>query len=78
MRKIIASNCASVLFDLFSIIDGTGGPDHRTGDWTEVMIVDKPEDFDEHVEFLHDSYFETYLDWRKKRKANFKLDLLED
>ena len=78
LRKVFASNSASVLFDLFNIIDGTGDPDPGTGKWSEVMLVDMPEDFDEHVEFLHDNFYETYWNWRKKRKANFKLDLLDD
>ncbi len=78
LRKVIASNTAEVLFDLFNIIDGTGDPDPGTGKWSEVMLIDKPEDFDGDFEFLHDSFFETYWDWRNKRKANFKLDLLDD
>lgn len=75
LRKLFASNCASVLFDFFNIIDGTGDPDPRTGNWEEVMIVDMPENFDEHIEFLHDHFYDTYWKWKEKRKANFSLEL---
>ena len=78
LRKILADSSASVLFELFNIIDGTGDPDPETGEWSEVLLVDMPEDFDEHVEFLHDNFYETYWNWRKIRNANFKLDLLDD
>ena len=78
LRKVFASNSASVLFELFNIIDGTGDPDPEIGEWSEVMLVDMPEDFDEHVEFLHDDFYETYWKWREKRNANFKLDLLDE
>ncbi|MDN5211929.1 hypothetical protein QQ020_07695 [Fulvivirgaceae bacterium BMA12] len=78
LRKVFASNSASVLFELFNIIDGTGDPDPGTGDWSEITLVDMPEDFDQHVEFLHDNFYETYQNWRNKRKADFKLDLLDD
>ena len=75
LRKVLASNSAAVLFDLFNIIDGTGEPDPGAGEWSEVMLVDMPENFEEHIEFLHDDFYETNWNWREKRKANFKLDL---
>jgi hypothetical protein len=78
LRKVFASNSATVIFELFNIIDRTGDPDPGTGEWSEVMMIDMPKDFDEHVEFLHDHFYETYWNWRKKRKATYKLDLLED
>jgi hypothetical protein len=78
LRKVLASNSASVIFELFNIIDGTGDPDPGTGEWSEVMLIDKPANFHQHVEFLHDHFYETYWNWREKRQANFKLDLLDD
>lgn len=69
LRKILASNSASVLFELFNIIDGTSDPDPELGEWSEVLLVDQPEDFDEHVEFLHDNFFETYWNWIELRNA---------
>jgi hypothetical protein len=77
LRKILASNTGDVYFDFFNLIDGTTDPEK--GDWTGVTIVDISEENDEHIEFLHDEFFATYWDWRKKRKnSNWKLDLLND
>ena len=78
LRKVLASNSATVIFELFNIIDGTSDPDPEIGEWSEVMLVDQPDDFDDYSEFLHDNFYETYWNWRKKRIANYKLDLLED
>jgi hypothetical protein len=78
LRKILASTTADVFFDIFNIIDGTADPDPGTGKWTEVMLVDKPEDLDEDVEFLHDDFYGTYWDWKEKRQnTNWSLDKLE-
>jgi hypothetical protein len=75
LRKVLASTTADVFFDIFNIIDGTADPDPGTGEWTEVMLVDKPKDFDEHVEFLHDDLYGTYWDWKKKRQnTSWSLD----
>ena len=74
LRKVIASNTANVFFDFFNLLDGTADPD--TGKWSEVLLIDKPEDFDEHQEFLHDSFYETYWDWKEKRKnKNWSLEM---
>jgi hypothetical protein len=79
LRKVIASSTASVLFDFFNLIDGTADPDPETGEWSEVMIVDKPEDFDEYQAFLHDEFYETYWDWKAKRSnKNWQLDLHDE
>jgi len=76
LRKVIAGNTADVFFDFFNILDGTADPE--TGKWSEVLLIDKPEDFDDHQEFLHDSFYETYWDWKEKRKnKNWSLDLTE-
>lgn len=78
LRKILASTTADVFFDIFNLIDGTSDPDPGTGKWTEVMLVDKPEDVDEDVEFLHDDFYGTYWDWKEKRqKTNWSLDKSE-
>jgi hypothetical protein len=78
LRKVLASNSATVIFELFNIIDGTGDPDPELGEWSEVMLIDRPDDFDDYYEFLHDNFYETYWNWRKMRNSNFKLDLLDD
>jgi hypothetical protein len=76
LRKLFASSASDVLFDLFNVTDGTSDPDPGTGEWSEVMIVDKPEDFDDHYEFLHDDFYATYWDWKEKRSnRNWSLEI---
>lgn len=76
LRKLFASTTSDVLFDLFNIIDGTADPDPGTGEWSEVIIVDKPEDYDNDVEFLHDDFYGSYWDWKSKREnKNWSLDI---
>lgn len=75
LRKVLASNSASVFFDFFNIVDGTGDPDPETGKWSEIMLIDMPKDFDGHIEFLHDHFYDTYWNWKEKRRASFNLDL---
>lgn len=67
LRKLLANNTAGVLFDFFNLIDGTAEPDIEAEKWSEVLLVDKPEDFDEDVQFLHDEFYGTYWDWKEKR-----------
>jgi hypothetical protein len=75
LRKVLASTTADVFFDIFNLIDGTADPEPGTGKWTEVMLVDKPEDLDEGVEFLHDDFYGTYWNWKEKRQnTNWSLD----
>lgn len=52
MEKVLWHSGHDLLFDLFCIIDGVGDPDDR--DWKGVLLIDLPDDFDNHVEFLHD------------------------
>jgi hypothetical protein len=76
LRKVFASTTSDVFFELFNIIDGTSDPDSGLGEWSEVMIVDKPEDFDEDIEFFHDDFYGSYWDWKLIRKnVNWTLDL---
>jgi hypothetical protein len=67
LRKVLADNSAFVLFDLFNMIDGTGDPDPAIGEWSEVVIIDRPEDYIEDHEMLHDEFFSTYEDWKAMR-----------
>ena len=78
LRKILASNTADVLFSFFNYLDGTADPDFRSEKWTEVMLVDYSEE-NEIVDMLHDEFYSTYWEWKKKRiNTNWKLDLLEE
>lgn len=54
MEKMLWQCSQSVLFDLLCIIDGVADPDDPN--WTQVLLIDKPKNFDQHYEFLHD-YF---------------------
>lgn len=50
--RLFQLHSRDLFFDFFCIIDGVGDPDDP--EWTGVLLIDKPADFDEHVEFLHD------------------------
>lgn len=65
LYKILAGNAGEVVFNLLNLIDGTSDPEVGNDQWTGVMLVDLPEDDDEDREMLHDSFFDTYLDYRR-------------
>ena len=78
LRKVLASNTASVFFSFLNILDGTADPEVEYGEWTDVMLVDLSED-NEIDSMLHDDFYGTYWDWKEKRQnTNWKLDILED
>ena len=54
LQRLLWFHGKSLMFDLFCLIDGVGDPDPKLGNWTEVLLIDKPEGFNEHYEFLHD------------------------
>lgn len=77
LRKLFASCTAGVVFDFLNLIDGTSDPEH--GDWSGVMLVDRPEEAEEHWQFLHEAFLEAYWDWRAKRRAkSWRLDNLPE
>lgn len=77
LRKILASNSAGVLFELFNVIDGTADPDEDLGKWSGVALVDMTEDFEE-TYFLHEEFYDKYWDWRKIRPdKGWRLDSWE-
>jgi hypothetical protein len=77
LRKVLASNTSDVFFSFFNVIDGTASPDVEVGSWSEVMLVDKAEDFPGD-EFLHDEFYGTYWDWKERRgNKGWSLDVLE-
>ena len=77
LRKILADNTAGVIFNMLNLLDGTGSPKQYYDDWTGVKLIDevpneKKEPFND---TLHDSFFETYWEWRKIRgDKGWKLD----
>jgi hypothetical protein len=81
LRKVIADNSAGIIFNMLNIIDGTGSPKYLYDDWTGVKLID--EDANEEAEAfndtLHDSFFETYWEWKKIRgDKSWKLDTAEE
>ena len=76
LRKLFASTTSDVLFDFFNLVDGTSDPDPGGAEWREIMIVDKPEDFEDDVEFFHDDFYGSYWDWKEIRvNKNWSLDI---
>jgi hypothetical protein len=67
IRKILADHSSSVLFGLFNVIDGTGDPYPLIDQWTEIVIIDRPEDYVENHEMLHDEFYSTYHNWKELR-----------
>lgn len=81
LRKVIADNSAGLIFSMLNIIDGTTDPKHMFAEWTGVKLVDQEENEDEEEfqDMLHDSFFETYWEWKKIRgDKNWKLDTYEE
>lgn len=66
LEKVFKDTTATVLFRFFSAIDRTSNPDPQAGKWSGVMLVDRPKDLKERVEYLHDHFFECYWDWKEK------------
>jgi hypothetical protein len=77
LRKIIADNSAGVIFNMLNLLDGTGSPKHYYDQWTGVKLVDEEsnKDIEPFGDTLHDSFFETYWEWKKIRgNKSWKLD----
>lgn len=54
LEKMLWHNGHDLFFDFFCILDGVGDPEDK--EWSDVLLIDKPKDFNEHVEFLHDKF----------------------
>ena len=54
---------------MFNLFDGTGSPKHMYNEWTGVKLIDEEPNESEPAfqDTLHDSFFETYLEWKKLR-----------
>lgn len=78
LRKILADNSASVIFDLMNNIDGTTDPDENFGEWTQICFVDSSEEIEPPDEMLHDNFYATYWDWKEIRPdKGWTLDILD-
>jgi hypothetical protein len=81
LRKIIADNTAGVIFNMLNLLDGTGSPKPKYDEWKGVKLVDEEANINEDpfTDTLHDSFFETYWDWKKLRgEKPWKLDTFEE
>lgn len=77
LRKIIADSSAGVIFNMLNLFDGTSSPKLHYDNWTGVKLNDEePEAGTEQFnDMLHDSFYETYWEWRKLRgDKKWKLD----
>lgn len=54
LERVLWQCSHGILFDLLCVIDGVADPDDK--EWTDVLLIDKPKGFNEHVEFLHDDF----------------------
>ena len=78
LRKLTADAISSCLFTLFNLLDGTGEPEGFDEYWPAFSLVEESDD-DEVVEMLHDTFFDTYWNWRRVRPdPGWKLDTLDD
>ena len=79
--KVIADNSAGIIFNMLNLFDGTGSPKHMYNEWTGIKLRDEEpnENEPEFQDTLHDSFFETYWEWKKIRgDKNWKLDTYEE
>lgn len=79
LRKVLADNTASVVFQLFCVLDGVAEPKNDTDDFSDVRITDQEDEpgAEEFMDMLHDSFLDHYWEWREKRgDKTWKLDNL--
>jgi hypothetical protein len=81
LRKVIADNSAGVIFNMLNLFDGTASPKLHYDNWSGVKLIDEePQaDSEQFNDMLHDSFFETYWEWKKLRgDKKWKLDTYDE
>ena len=81
LRKVIADNSAGIIFNMLNLLDGTGSPKLHYDNWTGVKLIDEEQNADTETfnDTLHDSFFETYWEWKKLRgDKGWKLDTYDE
>ena len=81
LRKIIADNGAGIIFNMLNLFDGTSSPKHMYNEWTGIKLIDEERNESEpqFQDTLHDSFIETYWEWKKIRGTkNWKLDTYDE
>lgn len=76
IKKILIRNLDDSFFSFLNIIDGTSEPLGQFGKKSDVLLIDMPNNFDEHYDFLHDEFYEVYDLWEEissfsKNRDNF-------
>ncbi|MFA8434288.1 MAG: hypothetical protein ACEPOZ_07205 [Marinifilaceae bacterium] len=51
-----------------NLIDQTTDPDEDLGEWTGLSLIDFDEEVEENDEMPHDTFSESYWDWKEKRQ----------
>tara|TARA_R110000868_G_scaffold111595_1_gene301210 strand:+ start:4334 stop:4768 length:435 start_codon:yes stop_codon:yes gene_type:complete len=69
-EKILSRNLDDSFFSLLCIIDGVSEPLAEFGKKSDFLLIDKPDDFDDHYDFLHDEFYESYDIWEKINKLD--------
>lgn len=76
LRKVLADNSAGIVFELMNLLDQTTDPDIEMGEWSGISLIDYNEEVEEDDIMLHDNFFETYSEWKKKREnKDWQLDI---
>jgi hypothetical protein len=71
LGKVIADACASVVFDMMSIIDGVTDPELDMDNWQGIKLVDDSDDLEDAGDLmLHDQFYESYWDWDARRDSD--------
>lgn len=81
LRKVIADNSAGIIFNMLNLLDGTGSPKLHYENWTGVKLIDEElqADTEQFNDMLHDSFYETYWEWKKLRgNKKWKLDTYDE
>jgi len=81
LRKVIADNSAGIIFNMLNLLDGAGSPKLHYDNWTGVKLIDEEPNTDSETfnDTLHDSFFETYWEWKKLRgDKGWKLDTYDE
>lgn len=77
LKKIVADAASYPVFRLLSLIDGVSDPHELQEFWTGLRLSSISNGDEEFESMLHDDFFDSYWEWRKKRPdQSWKLDNL--
>ncbi|WP_298545374.1 hypothetical protein [uncultured Aquimarina sp.] len=70
IEELLRDGLDSAFFNLTNLIDGISAPNPEFGKWNEVLLIDKPKDFEEDPNFMKESFHEAYDIWEKMNSLN--------